>query len=337
MDLLQFIRKIPKTETHLHIEGALPWSFLERVCPEKYGSTPFFWDPSFRYNNFTQFESILIDHALKVFKSPDDYFQVASSIFEKAIDQNVQYLETSFHAGMMEFLNIPGEEILSAILAAVPEGLDVRVFLGMSRNAYTEFLGPKLDDAVEKWDRLSGIDLHGPEDLPIESWTPAFWEKAAKRGLTVKAHAGEFGPSSNIEYAISKLGVKRIQHGVAARESNSLMTKLAELEICLDMCPISNYKLRVVDKWTDHPLNLFLEKGIMCTISTDDPFSFGNSLEDEYLACVEKLNLPPVKLVEIAKNGFYIANLPVDQKDYFLRQIDQVWRDFSSNDKGSRI
>ena len=78
---------------------------------------------------------------------------------------------------MMEFLNIPGEEILSAILAAAPEDLDVRVFLGISRNAYTEFLGPKLDDAVEKWDRLSGIDLHGPEDLPIESWTPAFGRK----------------------------------------------------------------------------------------------------------------------------------------------------------------
>ena len=83
-----------------------------------------------------------------------------------------------------------------------------------------------------------------------------------------------------------------------------------------------------------YPLNLFLEKGIMCTISTDDPFSFGNSLEDEYLACVEKLNLPPAKLVEIAKNGFCIANLPVDQKDYFLRQIDQVWRDFRVMTKG---
>ena len=58
----------------------------------------------------------------------DDYFNVASSIFQKAKEQNVRYLETSFHAGMIEFLKLPGEEILNAILSAIPEGLEVRVF-----------------------------------------------------------------------------------------------------------------------------------------------------------------------------------------------------------------
>ena len=147
-------------------------------------------------DDFSQFESILIDHALKIFRSADDYFNVAKSIFHGAMEQNVRYLETSFHAGMSEFLNLPGQEILNAILSAVPEGLEVRVFLGMSRNAYTDFLGPKLEYAIESWDGLSGIDLHGPEDLPMEQWTSPLWEKAAKRGLTLKAHAGEFGPPS---------------------------------------------------------------------------------------------------------------------------------------------
>ena len=87
MNLSQFIRKIPKTETHLHIEGALPWSFLQELDPGEYDEVPFFRKPSFRYENFSQFESILIDHALKIFKSVDDYFNVASSIFQKAKEQ----------------------------------------------------------------------------------------------------------------------------------------------------------------------------------------------------------------------------------------------------------
>ena len=199
MDLRQFIRKIPKTETHLHIEGALPWSFLQEIDPVKYGEVPFFREPSFRYNNFTQFESILIDHA------------------------------------------------------------------------------------------------------------------------------------------ISELNVKRIQHGVAARESESLINKILDLDVCLDMCPISNYKLRVVDDWTDHPLGLFLDKGIRCTISTDDPLSFNNSLEDEYFACVDKLGLPTEKLIEVAKNGFHVADLPESKKQTFMQEIDQAWKEFSNHDSGGNF
>ena len=101
------------------------------------------------------------------------------------------------------------------------------------------------------------------------------------------------------------------------------MSVIAENGVCLDMCPISNYKLRVVDSWQDHPLELFLDRGIRCTVSTDDPFSFNNSLEDEYLACVEKLGLPPSRLVEIAKNGFHVADLPMRERDYFLHDIDE--------------
>ena len=116
---------------------------------------------------------------------------------------------------MIEFLKLPGEEILNAIVSVIPEGLEVRVFLGMSRNAYTEFLGPRLEDAIESWDGLTGIDLHGPEDLPMENWVSPLWQVLLAAGL-LKAHAGEFGPASNIEHAISELDVNRIQHGACS-------------------------------------------------------------------------------------------------------------------------
>ena len=79
---------------------------------------------------------------------------------------------------MIEFLKIPGTEIINAIKSAIPDRLEVRIFLGISRNAYTEFLGPKLEKGIESWDWLAGIDLHGPEDLPMEEWTMPFWGKS---------------------------------------------------------------------------------------------------------------------------------------------------------------
>ena len=67
----EFIQSLPKTETHLHVEGALPWELLEKKDPEKYSSQPAFRGEAFRYNSFEQFESILIDHALDWFDSPE--------------------------------------------------------------------------------------------------------------------------------------------------------------------------------------------------------------------------------------------------------------------------
>lgn len=334
MDLRKFIGALPKTETHLHIEGALPWEFLVRKDPVRFTDEPVFRSPDFRYDNFAQFESILIDHAMEIFSSPQDYHDVAKSIFNSLLDLNVRYLETSFHAGMIEFLGVPGQEILHAILSAVPVGLEVRVFLGISRNAYTDYLAPKLESAVESWEGLSGIDLHGPEDLPLDSWTEPLWAKAKHNGLVLKAHAGEFGPASNIEHAISNLGVKRIQHGVAAIKSESLMQKLLDDDVCLDMCPISNFKLRVIDEWIDHPLGDFLNRGIKCTLSTDDPLSFNNNLVDEYMACSDKLSMPVDQLITLVKNGFGVSSLTQSEKNTFYREIDLLWDDFKGNGVG---
>ena len=324
LDLTEFIATIPKTETHLHIEGALPWDFLVKKNPTKFSVQPEFRKPSFRYKDFSQFESILIEHALEIFKTAQDYHDVARSIFRDAILNNVRYLETSFHAGMIEFLRLPGQEILDAILSAVPDGLEVRVFLGISRNAYTDYLAPKLEEAVTSWKGLSGIDLHGPEDLPIEGWTVPLWRKAKSNGMILKAHAGEFGPPSNIEFAIRELGVRRIQHGVRCSESDRLIRMLKEYDICLDMCPISNYKLNVLSEWIKHPLKQFLSEGICGTISTDDPLSFNNSLKAEYMACIEKMEMDWTDLLILAENGFRVADLDAIRKKESIVEINSL-------------
>ena len=191
-------------------------------------------------------------------------------------------------------------------------------------SAYTEYLSPELEQAIEKWENLAGIDLHGPEELPLESWTFPFWEKAKKNDRILKAHAGEFGPSSNIDQAITGLGVRRIQHGLAARDSETTLDLIKENNVCLDMCPISNYKLKVINTWAEHPLKFFIEKGICCTLSTDDPFSFNNTLEEEYLNCLENLNMDPVDLIKLAKNGFEVADLNSEKKKDLFAEINKL-------------
>jgi adenine deaminase len=319
-----FIRALPKTETHLHIEGCLPWELLRDLYPEEFSVTPHFWADDFRYESFEEFERILIEHAIRWFTTPDRYHEAAKVIFARHLEQNVRYVETSFHAGIIELLGVSGEEVIEAIRSAAPPGLEVRVFLGISRNAYSPFLGPVLEDAVESWDNLAGIDLHGLETIPMGDWTPNLWSKAASNGRTLKAHAGEFGPASNVREAIEKLNVRRIQHGARAIEDDSVVALLKEVDATLDLCPISNLKLQVFSAMKDHPARLFFDQGIRCTLSTDDTFSFGNSLTDEYEVLAEHLHFTAAELSQIAKNGFDVADIEDDLRNQALIDIDQL-------------
>ena len=60
-----FVQRLPKTETHLHIEGALPFHLLQDLHPERYREPPASWAPDFKFVSFKQFEDELLDMALK--------------------------------------------------------------------------------------------------------------------------------------------------------------------------------------------------------------------------------------------------------------------------------
>ncbi|MDQ8193348.1 adenosine deaminase [Coraliomargarita sp. SDUM461004] len=315
-----FIHRLPKTETHLHIEGALPYQLLQKLNPEKFSQPQRCWAPDFKWQCFEDFEAHLIEHAMHWFTSPERYHEAAKVIFAGHLDQNVRYVETSFHAGMIQFLGIPGPEIVQAIQSAVPAGLEVRVFMGMARNSYNEVLAPVLEECVT-WEGLSGIDLHGVEYLPLEAWTSKLWSKARAHGLVTKAHAGEFGPAGHVREALEVLGVQRIQHGVRAIEDNSVIELAIQNDVTFDLCPISNVKLDVVDELKTHPIRQFFDRGLRCTLSTDDPFSFGNTVEDEYAALSAGLEFTHAELKQIAQNGFEVALVDERTRQGWLAEV----------------
>ncbi|PXA03239.1 adenosine deaminase [Coraliomargarita sinensis] len=321
-DLSHFIHSLPKTETHLHIEGALPYELLQGLNPEKFAEPQQCWAPDFKWPSFEAFESHLIEHAVQWFTSPEHYHEAAKIIFAKHLEQNIRYVEISFHAGIIEFMNIPGPEIVAAIRSAAPKGLEVRVFMGMARDSYNKVLAPVLQDCIN-WEGLAGIDLHGVEYLPLEHWTPKLWERARANGLETKAHAGEFGPSGHVREALEILGARRIQHGIRAVDDPDVLQLAIDLGATFDICPISNVKLDVVESMPLHPIREFFDRGLRCTISTDDPFSFGNRVEDEYHALAHDLDFSPAELGRIAKNGFEVALVDDATRKEWIAEVDE--------------
>lgn len=261
----------------------MPYELLHAWRPENYPSPQPFYAADFRYASFAAFDKILLGHALPWFVSTQRYYEAAQAILKKHLAQNVRYVETRFHLPVGGFTDTPPREILAALRAAVPPGLEVRFFAGMLRADYASPLQAVIADLVH-WDELAGVDLHGNEAIPTEAWTAPVWARLRAAGKVTKVHAGEFDGAHRVREAIEQLGANRIQHGVRAGEDPAVVALAVARGVTFDVCPLSNVKLGVVASLAVHPLRALLPAGVRCTISTDDPLILGNTLNGEYAA-----------------------------------------------------
>lgn len=321
--LAAFIQAIPKTETHLHIEGALPYELLHAWDPQRWGAFPAFRERGYRYATFPDFEKQLLDNALPWFTTAERYHEAAKVMFARHVAQNVHYVETSFHLPVVEFIKVPGPEIIAAIRTAAPAGLSVRVFTGMPRDIFNGPMRHLVED-LAKWDGLAGVDLHGYERMPNDPATSAVWARLRAAGYVTKCHAGEFDGPARVREAVEELGVTRIQHGVRTIEDTAVLQLCVDRGVTFDMCPISNVGLKVVPSMAEHPLRQLMAAGVRCTISTDDPLCFANTVNEEYLAISHELGFTRRELARLARNGFEVADLTPVEKRPFLAELDAI-------------
>ncbi len=158
--------------------------------------------------------------------------------------------------------------------------------------------------------------------MPMEPWTDRLWRRFRDAGKMTKAHAGEFRGPDFVREVIERLGVRRIEHGERAARDPALLDELRELDVTLDLCPISNLKLGVVTSIANHSIRKIFDAGVRCTVNTDDPVVFGNTLFDEYAILARDCGFTAPELARLARNGFEIAAMDSARKMQALREID---------------
>jgi aminodeoxyfutalosine deaminase len=105
----------------------------------------------------------------------------------------------------------------------------------------------------------------------------------------------------------------------------ALAESLATRRVVLENCPTSNLctgaLARQAEKLDvslqDHPLPAFIRRGLVVTLSTDDPGMFHTDLLTEY-SKVASLGLTNQELVQLAEQSFHAAFLTPDDKRKLL-------------------
>ncbi|MEC8333392.1 MAG: adenosine deaminase [Verrucomicrobiota bacterium] len=317
------LQSLPKTDMHLHIEGAISLDEYAEVNPIAEGWEPNGWAPDYRYPSFAVFEKFILGYADKWFDRPERYHLSAQSLFRRKIEEGVRYLECSFAFIVCEQKQLPIDEVVDAITSAIPSNLHVRLFCGLHHDSWSSKNKRALEQLLEL-KGLTGIDLHGPERYPVGDRMADYWKAARQAGKFTKAHAGELGGAWHVREAVEKLGVRRIEHGFRAGEDASVVDLLRSEGVVLDVCPISNFKLKTVDSYKNHPFIELCKEGIQVTINTDDPFIFGNSINDEYKVLYHQAGLSSNLIFQLVRSGFEVALLNDCERKVLTDELDSA-------------
>jgi adenosine deaminase len=323
------IRRLPKVELHLHIEGTLEPEMMFSLAAKHGISLPYRSVDEVRAAyNFSDLQSFLDLYyaGCNVLRDRRDFYALAMAYFTRAHADRVVHAELFFDPQTHTARGVAIGVVIGGLRDAMDDarrryGITSELILCFLRHLSEDDALATLDAALPFRGELVGVGLDSGERGNPPSKFERVFAKARGLGLRPVAHAGEEGPAAYIREALDLLHVERIDHGVRCDEDAALVAQLARDQIPLTVCPLSNLKLCVVRSLADHNFARLLRAGVAVTINSDDPAYFGGYIADNYRATAAALDLTPAELVTVAENAVRAAFIPDTAKADFFAEI----------------
>ncbi|ODM98948.1 AMP deaminase 2 [Orchesella cincta] len=141
-----------------------------------------------------------------------------------------------------------------------------------------------------------------------------------ERGLNtfvLRPHCGEAGPVQHLVAAY--LLSENISHGLLLRKVPVLQYLYYLAQIGIAMSPLSNNSLFL--NYNRHPLPEYLARGLVISLSTDDPLQFHFTKEplmEEYSIATQFWKLSACDMCELSRNSVLMSGFPHKLKQYWL-------------------
>ena len=325
----RLIRRLPKVELHLHIEGTLEPEMMFSLASKHGIALPYRSVDEVRAAyKFSDLQSFLDLYyaGCNVLRDRRDFYALAMAYFTRVHADNVVHAELFFDPQTHTARGIALDAVIGGLRDAMDDagrryGITSELILCFLRHLPEADAMATLDAALAFRGDFVGVGLDSGERGNPPSKFERVFARARGLGLRAVAHAGEEGPASYIHEALDLLAVERIDHGVRCEDDPALVDRLARGHIPLTVCPLSNLKLCVVRELADHNLARLLRRGVAVTINSDDPAYFGGYLADNYRATAAALDLTAGELVALAENAVRASFLPEPAKADLLGRI----------------
>ena len=329
MNLLEFIKKSPKAELHLHIEGTLEPEQMFTLAKRNNIQIPFKnineAKNAYNFSNLESFLKIYYEGA-KVLIKEQDFFDLTWAYALKCKEDNIVHTEIFFDPQTHTKRGINFDIVINGIYKAFQKaqkefGLSFKIIMCFLRHLDEKEGFKVLDQAFTHKDKIYGVGLDSSETGNPPNKYEKLFKKAIEYGFITVAHAGEEGPPEYMWEAINLLNVKRIDHGVQCLKDEKLVEKLSKSQIPLTVCPLSNIKLQVFNKLEDHNLKKMLDKKLMVMVNSDDPAYFGGYLNQNLIETQAALNLSKDEIKTLLVNSFRSSFLSEERKKEWINKI----------------
>ncbi|NMZ46684.1 adenosine deaminase [Pseudomonas oryzihabitans] len=309
--MYDWLNALPKAELHLHLEGTLEPELLFKLA-ERHGVALPWGDvealrAAYNFGNLQEFLDLYYAGA-DVLRTEQDFYDLTWAYLQKCKEQNVIHTEPFFDPQTHTDRGIPFEVVVRGITQALADGekqlgVTSGLILSFLRHLSEDAAQATLDQALPFRDHFVAVGLDSSEKGHPPSKFKRVFARARAEGFPAVAHAGEEGPPEYIWEALDQLGVVRIDHGVRAFEDERLMARLADQQIPLTVCPLSNTKLCVFDDMSQHTILKMLDRGLKVTVNSDDPAYFGGYVTENFMALHEGLGMTQEQARRLAQNS----------------------------------
>ena len=277
------IKKMPKTELHLHLDGSVGIETAMKLSGKTEKEVRNLMVAPDKCENLGDYLN-RFDFPISLMQTRENLMAISKELADRLAEQNVMYAEIRF-APMFHTKNgLDYEEVVESVLEGLKQNQNIKTNLilclmrgmGEAENYQTidvakQFLGKG----------VCAVDLAGDEaNYPVEEFAE-FFEYATKSNVPYTIHSGEAGPASEVRRSI-ELGAKRIGHGIHSVQDIDVTKLVRDKKVLLEVCPTSNVQTNAISDFKSHPIKKLYDAGIVVSVNTDNATVSNVSLTEEY-------------------------------------------------------
>lgn len=331
------IRKIPKAELHVHIEGTVTPDMARRLAQKNNVSLDpaiFSADGSrYQWKDFFHLVTAVYDSMAQSIRTKQDYEDITYDYLTRCAAEGSIYEEMIAWCSQGDAVGLSYPDMIEGMAAGIDRaqrdtGIIGRINTALVRHQpFAKVAQEAKTIAAFPHPYIVGLDIAGgeqPGDIP--KYQPLFDTIYAGFGRTpgMRLHAGEaVGPQNVWDALALNPRPARIGHGVRSIEDSLLVADLAANGTVLEVCPTSNVLANIYGSYADHPLRKLMDAGVKICLNSDDPGLFGNSIGEEYQVARDHFGFSDAELLTATKTAVQASFAEDAVKKTLLDKIRQ--------------